>query len=247
MSRVTVVIPCYNDGRYIDEAVDSILRQTYKDFEIIIVNDGSTDKYTVRLLSDFMRPRTRVINVNYRNPGATRNHGIRETDSEYILTLDADDKFEETFLEKAVGVLDERKNVGVVTCWVKFFGNWFGRWKPKGGSVKDFILENNACGSSLFRRVCWEQASGYDESPEQGYEDWDFWIKVTEIGWEVESIPEYLYFYRKTLKSTYLSARKRQPELVRTIINNHREIYEKYVDHIVPRFCNISCENSHRP
>ena len=102
-----------------------------------------------------------------------------------------------------------------------------------GGTVKDFLLENNACASSLFRRVCWEQAGGYDESSEQGYEDWDFWIKVTEIGWEVESIPEYLYFYRKTIKSTYLSARKRHPELVRNIINNHREIYEKYVDHVV--------------
>jgi glycosyltransferase involved in cell wall biosynthesis len=233
MPKVAVVIPCYNDGRYIDDAVDSILHQTYKDLDIIIVNDGSDDKYTARLLSDFIRPKTRVIHVNYRNPGAARNHGIRETDSKYILTLDADDKFEQTFLEKAVRVLDGNRNVGVVTCWVKLFGNWIGQWKPMGGNVRDFLLENNACGSSLFRRVCWEQVCGYDETPEQGYEDWDFWIKITERGWEVYSIPEYLYFYRKTLKSTYLNARKRHPELVRNIVRNHRQIYEKYIDHII--------------
>jgi glycosyltransferase involved in cell wall biosynthesis len=98
MPKVTVVIPCYNDGRYIDDAVDSILHQTYKGLDIIIVNDGADDKYTARLLSDFIRPKTRVIHVNYRNPGAARNHGIRDTDSKYILTLDADDKFEKTFL-----------------------------------------------------------------------------------------------------------------------------------------------------
>jgi hypothetical protein len=102
-----------------------------------------------------------------------------------------------------------------------------------GGNVRDFLLENNACASSLFRRVCWEQVCGYDETPEQGYEDWDFWIKITERGWEVYSIPEYLYFYRKTLKSTYLNARKRHPELVRNIVRNHRQIYEKYIDHII--------------
>ncbi len=233
MSKVTAVIPCHNHGKYLNDAVDSILNQTYKDCEIIVVNDNSTDKFTINLLCNYTKPKTNVIHVEYKQPCATRNHGIRETDSEYILTLDADDKFAPTFLEKAVKILDENPEIGVVTCFMKSFGRSQGRWKPRGGSIKDFLVRNNCTASALFRRECWTNVGGFNEEMTSGFGDWDFWIAITKQGWLVRSIPEFLLYYRKHGASRNTDSEKKRPDITRQIVNNHREVYEKYVDFII--------------
>ncbi len=76
MPKVSAVIPCYNHGQYIDEAVDSILKQTYQDVEIIVINDGSTDQFTIEKLRVYCKPKTRVIHTENRGPSAARNTGI---------------------------------------------------------------------------------------------------------------------------------------------------------------------------
>ncbi len=93
MPKVSVIIPCYNHGKYIDEAVDSILNQTFKDFEIIIVNDGSTDELTNNKLKQYDKPKTFVINKENEGLSVARNTAIKRAVGEYILTLDADDSF----------------------------------------------------------------------------------------------------------------------------------------------------------
>lgn len=85
MPKVSVVIPCFNQGEYLDESVDSVLNQSFQDLEIIIVNDGSSDPMTVRLLERFNRPRTRVIHTKNCGLPAARNNGIAQADSPYIL------------------------------------------------------------------------------------------------------------------------------------------------------------------
>src|SRR4051794_26342282 len=106
MPKVSVVIPCFNQGQFVDEAVASVLAQTCRDFEIIIINDGSTDEATNRKLAAYEHPKVQVIRTANQGAAGARNTGIDASSSPYILPLDADDKIAETYLEKALAVLD---------------------------------------------------------------------------------------------------------------------------------------------
>ncbi|MHB9036642.1 MAG: glycosyltransferase family 2 protein [Armatimonadota bacterium] len=233
--RVSVVIPCYNYGAYIDDAVDSILNQTYTDYEIIIVNDGSTDSATNDKLESYSKPKTRVISIPNGGLPAARNRGIAASCGEYIVTLDADDLFERTFLEKAVTMLDADSECGVATCWVQWFGASEGIWKPSGGGVKDFLVVNASCASSMFRKRCWEDVGGYDESLVDGMEDRSFWISVTERNWKVVVIEEPLFFYRKTGSSMCDRIEKLElrPQLMKAMVERHTAAYAEHVAHVV--------------
>ena len=90
---VSVVIPCYNHGEYINEAIGSIISQKYTNWEIIIVDDGSTDKGTIAVLGKINHPRIKIIHKENGHLSSARNCGFRESKGDYILTLDADDKF----------------------------------------------------------------------------------------------------------------------------------------------------------
>src|SRR5579862_7046804 len=100
--RVSVIVPCYNLGEYLDEAVESVLAQTYQDFEILIVDDGSTNDKTRTILSNYARPRTTVYRTPNRGLAAARNFLVARARGEYLCALDADDKLHPTFLEKTV-------------------------------------------------------------------------------------------------------------------------------------------------
>lgn len=233
LNKVSVVIPCFNQGQYVDDAVNSVLKQTYQDFEIIIVNDGSTDQFTSNKLKNYDQPRTQVIHTHNLGLSAARNNGIKAANGEYILVLDADDTFEPSFLEKAVLHLEKEETIGVVTCGIKSFGreNWTAY--PTGGDVTAFLLKSNSCGNALFRKICWEEAEGYDENMKDGYEDWNFWIAVTKRGWKVYSIPELLFNYRTSKTSMYRESYKKNAEIRRQIVINHKEVFQDHVENII--------------
>jgi glycosyltransferase involved in cell wall biosynthesis len=232
MIKVSIVIPCYNQGQYVDEAVDSMLNQTFQDIEIVVVNDGSTDTLTIKKLQHYDKPKTTVLHTNNQGLPHARNNGIKESIGEYILPLDADDYFAPTFLEKAVDVLNAHPEVGIVTCGMQCFGISQKRHLPKGGDVTNFLGQNNACVASMFRRVCWEQAGGYNETP-KGYEDWNLWLGMTKRGWLAHVIPEYLFYYRRRPDSMIRESDAIKPELIKQLVNNHRELFEQYVDEVV--------------
>lgn len=236
MPRVSVIIPCYNHGRYIDEAVDSILNQSYQDLEIIIVDDGSTDPFTVQKLKTYPKPKTIVIHIPNQGPSVARNTGIKKAGGDYILTLDADDAFEPSFLEKAVAIVQHQPEVGVVTCGIQHVGVDRKKIIPQGGGVENFLSGNGVLGSAFFRKVCWEDAGGYDESMKNdsmGYEDWNFWIDVTKRGWIVHVIPEFLFYYRIHKVSRRTKAHSNRPQVVRKIVSNHQEVFAKYVEKVI--------------
>src|SRR5689334_22074802 len=95
--RISVIVPCYNLGAYLAEAVDSVLAQTFQDFEIIVVDDGSDEPETQAIVGGFTRPRTRVLRTAHAGLAAARNLGIAEARGEYLSALDADDRLEPAF------------------------------------------------------------------------------------------------------------------------------------------------------
>ncbi|MDD5008117.1 MAG: glycosyltransferase [Syntrophorhabdaceae bacterium] len=226
MAKISVIIPCYNHGEYIEEAVESVLGQTYQDIEIIIINDGSTDELTNRLLSGYTKPKTRVLATPHQGLADARNEGIKESRGEYILPLDADDTIGSRYAEEAVKILDNDANVGIVYCEAEMFGEKTGRWNLREYSLQHELVGNRIFCSAFFRRQDWEAAGGYNPNMLYGYEDWDLWLSLIELGRGVYKLPEVHFFYRVRKDSMVqkIDEEKRR-FLLRQIYLNHLPLY----------------------
>ena len=197
-----MIIPCFNHGQYLDEAVESVLSQTYRDFEILIVDDGSTDPATQALLADYSRPRTRLIRAAHRGVSAARNTAIANTGGTYLCALDADDRLEPTYFEKAVSVLDADPSVGFVSCWLRTFGKEEWEWKPEQCDLPALLWEDTVVTAALMRRDAVVAAGGYDTTmPVQGAEDWDLALTLVEHGYRGAILREVLFNYRRSAGS----------------------------------------------
>lgn len=225
--KVSIVIPYYNDGDYIFDAVDSIRNQTHNNFEIIVVNDGSTEENSLNILQKLgnIEPDIKIIHKLNGGLSSARNVGFQQATSEYVLTLDADDMFEATFVEKALFYLKNNPKCGGVSSYIQNFGKNNAKWIMNGGVVRDFLVKNNSVSCALIRNEAWKQVGGYDETFTKGYEDWDFWISITKLGWYVYIIPEYLFMYRQKAQSMILETKKQHKEIFSSIVYKHKELY----------------------
>lgn len=193
---VSVVIPCFNAGNYLSDAVNSILAQTYTSIEVIIVDDGSTDPETVQLLESASWPRTSIIRQKNSGPAAARNAAIRQAVGRYILPLDADDTIEPTYIEKAAAILDECKDVACVYCKGMKFGAEVGPWDLPPYRLEELVIDNVVFVSALIRKDDWARVGGFTESLVHGIEDYDFWVKLVGAGRKIVQLDEYLFNYR---------------------------------------------------
>jgi len=195
--QVSVVIPCYNHGTYLAGALLTVFEQTYGSWEVIIVDDGSTDPETVSILSELDVPRVRVVyQDNTGLPGA-RNTGIRQARGEFIVPLDADDELLPEYLATMVDALEDDQGAAFAHCWAELFGdvNWV--WATRPYNPYTVLLSNSVLQVATFRRAAWEAIGGYDETMTHGNEDWDIWLRFQEAGWSNVQIREPLYRYRK--------------------------------------------------
>ena len=230
--KVSIIIPCYNQGRYVKEAIESVYSQTYKNIEIICVNDASSDdsaEIIQALSEEGSLPSFSFIN-HAENKGvvATRNEAIGIATGEYILPLDADDTIEPTYIEKAVKVLDENPDIGIVYCWVNNFGKYMNsnvtRWKDF--DVSDELFVNSIVNTSMYRKSDFIQVGGYKEYMNKGFEDWDLWLSFIENGFKAYLIKEVLFNYRREIpNSRSIYAVESLDELYRTILRHHMELY----------------------
>lgn len=227
---ISIVIPCYNDAKYIEQSVLSALNQTYPNKEIIIVDDGS-NAVTKAILKKIEPTITKLITQSNQGQSTARNVGIKAAKGEYILVLDSDDFFEPTFCEKAMPFF-LYNNVKIVTCYANLLYEDVCTtiFKPKGGTISDFLIANCALGTSLFKKEDFNLCFGYDESMRNGFEDWEFFIRMLKSGGEVEVISEPLYNYRKREKSTTKRANKIKYDLLNYIYTKHQELYKNHFD-----------------
>jgi glycosyltransferase involved in cell wall biosynthesis len=193
---VSVVIPCYNMGQYIEETVASVLAQTFRAFEILIVDDGSDDPATLAVLNRLSGGVVTLLRTGNQGVAAARNHGIQNARGIYILPLDADDLIEPDFLEKTVSIFVKNPEVGIVSCDAMLFGEVTGIRQLPDFSAERLLSENLLYVTSLFRKSDWLRAGGYRTTMKYGWEDWDFWIAVTRNRMTIKRIPEALIKYR---------------------------------------------------
>ncbi len=224
---ISVVIPCFNDGVYLPETISKLTLQTEQSFEIIIVNDGSTDTHTLEVLNQFAtQENITVLHKENGRMSSARNHGVKYAKGKFIAALDADDYFDSSFFKQAVDILNIEPTTAVVTSYIKYFGNKTGTSKPRGGNAFNFLFSNQCPACAMVRKEVWDQVGGYDESMKLGYEDWEFYIRITKLNLVVHLIPEYLLYYRQTNKSTLKNdTHPNRAQLIEYIVEKHKDWY----------------------
>jgi glycosyltransferase involved in cell wall biosynthesis len=238
---VSVIIPCYNQGHYVDEAVDSVLAQTYPNFEIVVVDDGSTDESTIRILDNYHRPKTKLIRTENQGLASARNNGIAACTGKYVLPLDADDKIHSTYLQKAVDILEKNADVGIVYCKAELFGEASGPWTLREYQFPNMLHENVIFCSAVFRRSDWAEVNGYKQNMIYGWEDFDFWLSLIEMGRQVVCIPETLFLYRKQADSMITSMTREKAIYSYTqLFNNHPKLYAENIGVVLANLHNLT-------
>lgn len=201
MTKVSVIIPAYNAMSYLPQTVESVLKQSFTDFEVIIVNDGSSDgiEQWVDTITD---NRVRLISQKNQGTATARNTGIADAKGAYIAFLDSDDLWEVSNLEKQVYCLDNNPDVGLVYVWVKSIdaeGNDLGQIHGNNscGYVWEKMLQENIIRSgsaSMVRRDCFEKSGVFDQNIKLS-EDWEMWIRIAK-NYSFAVIKEPLVSYR---------------------------------------------------
>jgi glycosyltransferase involved in cell wall biosynthesis len=197
---ISIIVPCYNQGIYLKETIQSALASSYRPLEILIINDGSTDN-SLELAQELETQHPEVRVLDQANAGVTkaRNAGIAAAQGEYILPLDGDDLISPAYIEQGLAILASRPEVKVVYCQAEKFSS-SGRkpWKLKPFSLQQLAKDNMIFVSALFRKADALAVRGFSEDMKLGREDWEFWIKLLKNGGEVVQLPLVGFFYRLT-------------------------------------------------
>jgi len=231
--RVSIVMPVFDAGRHLAAALASVRAQTRRDFELVVVDDGSTDARTLALLDEAARrPGVRVHRQANQGPAAARNRAVADARGAYVLPLDADDTLAPEFLARTVPVLDAAPEVGIVHTWVGLTGAHHGTWRTGPFTLAALLARCTIHVSSLYRRALWEDVGGYDPRFVDGAEDWDFWLSAAARGWKALEVPEVLAHYRRSPASRERAARRpgTSGRLMRTLVAKHRPLYEAHLE-----------------
>lgn len=181
---ISIIIPTYNHAKEIHTCLESIFRQTYKDYEIIVINDGSIDN-TLEVLKKY-QPKIKIINQENRGAPVARSRGFEESTGEYVIFCDADLILKPKMLEKMVYVLDNHPQASYVYSSFRFGWKMFKLWPFDAQKLKQM---NYIHSSALIKR---KHFPGWDESLKK-FQDWDLWLTMLEQGHIGVWIPEILF------------------------------------------------------
>jgi glycosyltransferase involved in cell wall biosynthesis len=257
-SLVSIIIPAYNAESFITQTLDSVLTQTYPNFEAIVVDDGSSDR-TVEIVEQYAQqdPRIKLICQNHAGVVAARNLAIEHSKGVYLAPLDSDDIWYPEKLEKQVKCLDENPEIGLVYAWSvtidkqdRIIGRYYRQREhiPQGHVFPTLIFYNFMENGSvpMFRRICVERLGGYalpiEDLRLQGCEDWDLFLRIARA-YPVGVVPEYLVGYRQgtgglsskhiAMYESYIQMlamlRQQNPEIPRVVFQWSQAIYYNYV------------------
>ncbi|MCG9973023.1 glycosyltransferase family 2 protein [Christiangramia crocea] len=228
--KVSIIVPCYNHSRYLGEALESVLKQVYSNWECIIVDDGSTDN-TEEIVRKFVTEDSRFQYFYKENQGlsSARNFGINKCEGSIILPLDADDKISVDYIENAITAFKDNPSIKVVYCLAEKFGKESGLWALKPFSLFNLSRMNMIFCSALFRKVEWEKAGGYDLNMKYGWEDWDFWISILKNGGSVKRLDFVGFYYRISDKNMHrMMTRDQYDYLYEYLSVKHADFFVKY-------------------
>ena len=213
---VSIIIPCYNDGQFLPDAIRSARSNQRGLHEIIVVNDGSSDPQTLSILDDLRGSVVQVIDQQNEGLGAARNRGITAARGRYILPLDSDNQIRAEYIDRGIELLDSKPNLDVIYGNAQFFGAKHSVWRVPEYNLCRLLLHNYIDACAVYRKSAWERCGGYDTNmPFAGFEDWDLWVRIAGSGGGFYHLDEVLFDYR--IRTNSMTAAMRDPKIVEAV------------------------------
>ena len=228
---VSVIIPVFNSGKYVSETLQSVTDQTYQNIEVVIVDNGSTDELTIKLLQEF-KTQYKLILSEQVDVSTIRNKAIDAATGTFILPLDSDDLIESTFIEKCVKAFQENPSIKLVRTYVELFGERKGEMPLAEYSYSLLLARNLMVVTSMFRRNDWEAIGGFDPKYAAAFEDWEFWINLLKEDGKVHTIKEPLFKYRIRRNS------RNHTTKLEVFIEAREKIWEKHKEQFAIHYVN---------
>ena len=231
---ISVVIPYYNLGKTLPETIESIKQSTYKNYEIIIVNDGSTDEESIEVLKNYENdPEIRIIHIENQGLANARNVGAESAKGEFVAFIDADDKIDKTFYQKSIDILHQYTNVSYVYSWVKYFEGSEAVWPTFNTHIPYLLCANMLAAYAVIRKNDFLNFGKNRIKMEYGMEDYDGWVSLAEHGCLGVSIPELLNLYRVRKDSMSRAFNKKMRiYLYQVSRDGHEKLFEKYAKEV---------------
>lgn len=229
---VSIVIPCYNGASTVIEAIQSALDQTYKDIEVIVVDDGSTDDSS-NIIQKLIASEPKISLYHQKNRGlsAARNYGLSHARGEYVIFLDADDKLKNTYVALATSYYSNHPKTSIVYSNMELFERETGLLPLMPFEIRSFLRQNCIPAFAMVRTEQIKAIGGFDETV-MLCEDWECWMHLLKIfGGEVYRIEEPQYFYRKRNTEDSIldrnTSEKKVNEVSVYVFLKHQQLYEE--------------------
>ena len=223
-------MPCFNQAKYVGEAIDSVLSQTYSNWQLIIVDDGSTDdSYSVMKEYESQEERIACYQQANNGPSKARNQGAKNAKGKYLLFLDSDDKLAPTYLEQGVQYMEANEKCAVFYPRVRYFGSRNDEEPLKYTSYKDLLCKSSILCTSIIRKQDFERIGGFDEAM-RGYEDWEMFIRLLYHNDVVYQSSDVLLYYRMHREEGSINAQaiRDGDQLTAYIYNKDKTIYDEF-------------------
>lgn len=227
---VSIIIPCYNTAAYIHETLESVANQTYQHYEIIAIDDGSSDN-TLSILREYAKsePRLTVIAQNNTYVVKARMNAIQHAQGQYLVCLDSDDKLDQTYIEKTVNIAENDPDIAVVYSNLYLFGKKEEIGRLKQVTTEQLLLNHGMYVSALIRKSTFDDVGGFDISLTH-YEDWELFISIAKKGKKIKFIDEPLFYYRQRKDESSIcntASEAKQSDNFMKIYTKHYEFYKQ--------------------
>lgn len=223
---LSIIIPCYNHGHYIQDAIESI--QSYNgdiQYEVIIVNDGSDSEVTMKILEELKEKGFKIYDQINKGLAEARNIGISLAKGKYVIPLDADNKIRHDMITEGIAALKKDEKIDIVYGDVQYFGEQTHVFRPGKFSFRKLLIENYIDACILMKKAAWERLGGYDKDLNP-YEDWDLNIRAAALGCKFYYIPKILFDYR-VRNDSMLRFHKSLDEIKNKLAKKHGILYKE--------------------
>lgn len=231
MTKVSIVVPCFNQEKFVAEALESVMRQTYGDWECIVVDDGSTDG-SAAVIQRYAEKDPRIVGFTKANGGvaAARNFGFAKATGELFVPLDGDDQLHPDYLRRAVECFNAQPDTVLVHTGTKRFGENRKVWRLPAYSYEKLLWQNMIVNTTMYRREAFLRVGGYSSEMVHGFEDWEFYVRLLSPESKVQYVdaPLYLYRIKKSSRSTELVELGKVEESQRLIYARNCAAYDQF-------------------
>jgi glycosyltransferase involved in cell wall biosynthesis len=224
-SDITVIVTNYNYGTFLEEAVDSVLQQEGGPPQILLIDDGSTDPYTLQVL-DRLPSDIQVVRRENAGVASARNAGLAMATTPYVMILDADDRLRPRALNLLRQTLEADPRLGFAYGVTRFFGDWEGEMTMPPYDPYKLLYRHTIGTTCLMRRELVDDVGGFDSSL-GGYEDWEFWLHALQKGWRGRRVEEVTFEYRRHGSTKLSGDRREYRRWFKRMREKHSDLYAR--------------------